>query len=441
MAGSGSILNQLMRLKDGWVPVRPGASGGGAAATDLVPISREVPHRLVALQTDLLGGLASSASPDSAAPASRLIGLDFLRMVAVALVFLRHSEGFVATQTGWLAVVLQPLVRGGWVGVDLFFVLSGVLVSGLIFRGLHAGRPVDPTRFWIRRAFKILPPFWTYLAFLVFAEWKRSGGVPWVKWVHELIFVQNYLPGLAGQTWSLAVEEHFYLLLPIGLLALTYGERPRVDRLKWIPWVFAGLAMVALGLRGWSAKVMAYSHANHLYPTHLRLDALFCGVVLGYWRQFEPEVPQRILRRLGILAWPIALGLLLPPFLVELGETSWLTTMGLTSNFLGCALLILLVLDWRWAGIHPDPWWLRAGAAVGGWSYCIYLWHLEWIGRAAFYGGGRLPWWLLMAISGVGSMATGALLTWIIERPALRLRDRLFPSQAPTADRVPASSP
>lgn len=213
-----------------------------------------------------------------------------------------------------------------------------------------------------------------------------------------------------------------------------------MGRLRWIPWFFVSGAVLLLGLRGWTAQAAGYSHATHLYPSHLRLDSLLCGVVLAYWRQFEPEVPEWILRRLGRLAWPLALLCLLPPFLVDLGSSSWLTTAGLTSNFLGCALLILLMLERRRGGIGPRPWWFRAGAVVGGWSYCIYLWHLEWIGRAAFYGQGRLPWWLLMAVSGIGSVATGALLTWVIERPALRLRDRLFPGQAPGELRVPASS-
>jgi peptidoglycan/LPS O-acetylase OafA/YrhL len=100
------------------------------------------------------------------------------------------------------------------VGVDLFFVLSGFLISGLLFREYIERGKIDLKRFWIRRSLKIYPPFYALL--LATAIYSL------VKFHHvtsailgDVFFVQNYLPHVWDHGWTLAVEEHFYLVLPL----------------------------------------------------------------------------------------------------------------------------------------------------------------------------------------------------------------------------------
>lgn len=322
----------------------------------------------------------------------------------------------------WTGRGFEILARGGWIGVDLFFVLSGFLVSGLVFRELDAGGRVQVGQFWLRRAFKILPSFWFYLLFVVLVTAWREGSVPWGRWGVEMLFLQNYLPGLAGHTWSLAVEEHFYWILPVGL-GVMFGR----GRYGALPWVFLVICVMAMGLRGWTAGALEYDHRTHLYPTHLRLDALCCGVMLRHFHQHASATWRRCLDGMGVWSWFLVVLMLSPAFFVPLGSSRALMVFGLAGNFLGFALLISLVLRHGLPTQGLGGIWVRAMAKVGTWSYGIYLWHLEILGRLEHYGMGKLPPELLWVLGLGASIGVGALVTQWIERPVLRMRDRFFP--------------
>jgi peptidoglycan/LPS O-acetylase OafA/YrhL len=151
----------------------------------------------------------------------RNLGLDLLRLVAVVLVMGAHFRKL-PDEARWF---LTPWSRGGWIGVDLFFVLSGFLVSGLLFREHARTGRIDVRRFLFRRAWKIYPAFWLMIGLTLFVQVfikPLPAGPPTLQaTLAEFMFVQNYVPGLWGHTWSLAVEEHFYILLAVlfGLLA------------------------------------------------------------------------------------------------------------------------------------------------------------------------------------------------------------------------------
>lgn len=243
--------------------------------------------------------------------------------------------------------------------------------------------------------------------------------MPWGRGLAEVLFLQNYLPGLAGHTWSLAVEEHFYWLLPVGLLLLF-----RHGRYRALPWVFLAICGVSLVLRGWTALSLPYEHRTHLYPTHLRLDALFCGVLIRHLHVHAHSDWLRFMAWLGHWGWLVSTILLAPAFCISLGTHWALTVFGLTGNLLGFALLISLML---WRGL-PETGWagnlVRSVAKVGTWSYGIYLWHLEILGRLEHYGMSRMPAEVLLLVGVGASIAVGAWVTRWIERPFLRIRER-----------------
>ena len=132
---------------------------------------------------------------------NRLRELDFLRGIAIILVLLRHQALFEFTS------------EMGWIGVDLFFVLSGFLVSGLLFREYIKFGNIKPMRFLIRRGYKIYPIYYLSV-FIYLTPYLLNGNFPLWKLLHESIFIQNYTKGLGyinPASWSIAVEEHFYL--------------------------------------------------------------------------------------------------------------------------------------------------------------------------------------------------------------------------------------
>jgi len=357
----------------------------------------------------------------------RLMSLDALRCLAVLLVIFRHAEGLIQTSDSWLRPLVEPIARMGWMGVDLFFVLSGFLVSGLLFSEMDRTGTIRPGRFLIRRAFKILPSFWVYIGFVALLAAWRTGRFEWKPLAAELFFVQNYFEGLAGQTWSLAVEEHSYWILPFGLMALWDRDRKKLrGGPLWIAFIL--VAVTTLSWRSWLAWTAEYRHVTHLYPTHLRLDAIFSGVILGYWRRYHRPDYDASLRLLGRWGYLLAALALAPSALLSLERNPWVVSLGLTGNYIGFGLLIALRLE---AGT-PKKGWHRAMQNTlgygGRWSYCVYLWHLEILGRLAFYHVPHWPLEILLPLGIVGSFALGWLMTAWVERPCLRFRDRWFPS-------------
>src|SRR5438094_1957785 len=131
--------------------------------------------------------------------------LDILRAVAVLVVMGRHVE------------YCPPWHQAGWIGVDLFFVISGFLISGLLFNDYKAHGAIGLSNFYIRRGLKIYPAFYTLIFFTVAVILIQHMSLSRRQALDEVLFLQNYFAGLWPHTWSLAVEEHFYILLPLLL--------------------------------------------------------------------------------------------------------------------------------------------------------------------------------------------------------------------------------
>jgi peptidoglycan/LPS O-acetylase OafA/YrhL len=229
-------------------------------------------------------------------------GLDSLRAIAVIWTMLFHSflVGGLGEDWAWLQ-------RYGWMGVDLFFVLSGFLIGAQVLAPLARGERFSFGDFWLRRAFRILPAFWAVLAvYLLWPEFREARGMePW--WAFAGFFVNltiDYGRNAAfSHAWSLCVEEHFYLLFP--LLALGFA------RLR----SGAALAMfcVALVLGGIALRSAIWLHFDALapdynwfveeiyYPTWNRLDGLLAGVLLAVWKTYRPDAWSRAAARANLV--------------------------------------------------------------------------------------------------------------------------------------------
>ncbi len=225
----------------------------------------------------------------------RLYGLDNLRALAISIVFLFHYFILSSGQPNWL----PSFAKFGWTGVDLFFVLSGFLISSQLFAQIKQGENISFSQFFLKRFFRIVPVFWVtvglYFCFPFFRE-KESLPQLWKL----LTFTQNLGLNLKdfgtfSHCWSLCVEEHFYLILPLILIFLQ-----RVKGLKKSYWV-----LIALFLLGFVFRIYSFNHfylpkieENNnwmywykytYYPTYNRLDGLLIGVSIAGVYHFLPN--------------------------------------------------------------------------------------------------------------------------------------------------------
>jgi peptidoglycan/LPS O-acetylase OafA/YrhL len=363
--------------------------------------------------------------------ATRVAAVDILRCVAVMLVLGRH---LVADLSPWpppLRHVLVTWRRGGWVGVDLFFVLSGFLVSGLLFREHVRYGTIRVGRFLARRGFKIYPAFYVFLVVSFLLAPRSVPRTIGAGFLSEALFVQNYGPALFSHTWSLAVEEHFYLFVA-ALLVVLYRLRPRDgDPFRLVPAVYllmaggmlAGRLLLATRLPEFDAK-------RQLYPSHLRMDSLMLGVCLSYLYHYRHERLAALVRGRGGILFGSGLLLLLPAFVFDLEATPFVYTWGLTLFALGSALLLVVPVMLEWA---PSGRFATLLARLGSYSYSIYLWHtfvaFTVVQRPAVQLGlepGSPP---VVVAYLVLSLLVGTALSWAVERPMLRVRDQLLPSR------------
>ena len=361
----------------------------------------------------------------------RLPQLDVLRGVAILLVLLRHPV-FASQDAGPLSGVATLLERFGWTGVDLFFVLSGFLIGGLLFVEIGSTGGLRVRRFLVRRAFKIWPAYILLLLFLLVQGYRHAtphwAGVR--PLIPNLIHLQNYLGTPQWPTWSLAVEEHFYLALPVLLILLI-----RTGRMHRLPWIIGIICLVCLGLRCLNLRRPFYFF-THVSPTHLRVDSLCFGVLLAYFYHVKPAVLAFAKRSPGLV---FGIGLLLvSPMIWIVGEHPFVWTIGFTLLYLGYGCVVI-------ASVHADHGFLGAVfhnpvakllAYVGFFSYSIYLWFnpvahdfiiMRW-GRFGVHGA--IGWMVDLLAYAALATVVGIVAARLVELPALAIRDRFFPSRA-----------
>ncbi|MGZ3710033.1 MAG: acyltransferase family protein, partial [Bdellovibrionota bacterium] len=216
---------------------------------------------------------------------NRLPGLDLLRALAIALVVPFHYSRGVENRLGFVG-------RFGWIGVDLFFVLSGYLIGKQLFLELRERGEPRLSKFYLRRAFRILPAYLAVVAlYFLLPGFKDGSSLP-PLWKF-LTFTQNLgldrtLTSSFSNAWSLCVEEHFYLVLP--LLTWLWFRKRSFSPVAMIAVLIA--AGMAYRLSVWKflyvpAKLISERENTRIYfewyyyPTPARLDGLLGGVSLA----------------------------------------------------------------------------------------------------------------------------------------------------------------
>ncbi len=371
-----------------------------------------------------------------ATPAHRSRAIDALRGMAVVLVLFRHPV--LAPETaGKLRPLATFLHRFGWTGVDLFFVLSGFLIGGLLLTESRRSGTVDVRRFLIRRAFKIYPGYVALIGYAIIFHIRHEHvgwGIALRAFAPNFFHVQNYIGSPQGHTWTLAVEEHFYLLLPLVVLWL--ARRGSLSRIPLIT-LLVIVGCTALRLLNLGRPFNAFTHMS---PTHLRIDSLFFGVLLAHWHGARPNALKFLMARPELL---ILTGIsLVSPFAVvdQTHPFSWTVGYGFLYTGYGCLLMGIVALSERGSSPIPFAGPITFGLAIIGFnSYSIYLWHTLFALAPVEHRlavGWLLNWtpawrWCaaMMTYASVATLA-GIVMATVIERPMLAFRERCFPSKS-----------
>lgn len=361
----------------------------------------------------------------------RLPGLDTLRALAVLVVVLYHLTIF-----GELPERLLPVSYFGWMGVDLFFVLSGYLIGLQVLRPYARGRRPSLRDFWLRRAFRILPAYLVVLA-LYFAvpAWRESPHLPAVGKL--LTFTMNFGFTFArrgfSHAWSLCVEEHFYLALPLLIAALM--RKPRTSRAIVL---VACVVMFGIALRAW--LVARYPDAvwqKIYYPTYTRLDGLVAGVSLAAVRVFRPGWWARLEHRGHALLFAGVECVAAEVWMLRRydlgnseGSAKWAVIVGFPLLAWGLGMIVASALSRN--GLLAR-WRVPGAQTLATLAFSLYLTHKEiaHLVRTVFPHITDAKGWQSWMLYTVFCLAAAALLYLLVERPALRLRDRILKHTPP----------
>jgi peptidoglycan/LPS O-acetylase OafA/YrhL len=323
--------------------------------------------------------------------------LDGLRGVAILLVLVCH--------------VLDPLRPGafhtvGAAGVTVFFTLSGFLITSLLLEEVGTRRRrVDLRRFYINRALRLIPALIAAVVVLVAISSLATGYVPnpWPTLLYGANWVEAFggtLPYF-GPTWSLSIEEQFYFLWPLLLIASSRWTRG--------PLVVAGAGIAASTVLRFALYDGGAGSLRVYYGTDTQASTLLVGCVLAMWVHHGLREPTG--------TWVVPAGLV--------GLSSLVLVHAYAVGDLWVPTLVPLVaaaMIWEAAHRPRGPLMASALRYVGRRSYAIYLWHVGLLWLVALAAGGAS---LLTGLVGLGLTLVVAEASWqLVERPFMRLKSR-----------------
>lgn len=345
--------------------------------------------------------------------------LDGLRAVSILAVLIHH----------WNLIAESPLLPWGSLGVDVFFVVSGFLITSLLVEEYSAASTISLKKFYMRRALRLLPALFLAISvvgvialiigpaalgltplrsasLLYFTNWVRAYE-PWRLWVFS-------------HFWSLAIEEQFYVAWPLALLALLRGRfRPQT-----IIYVVIGLAVLSVSLR--SVMYAGGVPINRIYHgSDTRADGLLIGCALSLILHWIPGAFQN---ETAIKKFSYA-GVIVLASMMQIGTERLIYYTGFALAGLSAAAIIVRVVQLPPPAFltHPVSLW------IGRRSYGLYIWH--W---AIFYltrmilGKG----WLAVAVGTILTFVVAGLSYRYVELPFLRLKRRYTAQPSPQLSHV-----
>ncbi|WP_165848028.1 acyltransferase family protein [Paraburkholderia lacunae] len=368
---------------------------------------------------------------------SKIEALDGIRGAAVLMVMLYHFAHVTRVSHSGIDAIFYKVALTGWVGVDIFFALSGFLISGILLRSKNSDGYLRS--FYGRRALRIFPLYYLYLGFLFFVLYplisnKVSGAESakvaaaldaWPWFVFYLSNVKQAIAGVffgagAGHLWSLAIEEQFYFIWP--LIVLLASEIALIY--VCIGLLFLGLIVrIYLSMHGVSPEVI------YVF-TPGRIDGLISGSLLAVF------VHRNLLRpTCFLLKGPPAAFLLFIVALIAFGSRAEASPLIYTVGFSILALIVAGLINSARYSSTRSVFRTRALMLMGKYSYALYIIHpiireaaLRMLGKPRLLFGSQLPWQVAFSAGCVCMSIIAALISWhIVEKHFMALKDRLFP--------------
>lgn len=345
-------------------------------------------------------------------------GLDTLRALAILMVIPFHLWQLLRGE--FVGSAVKSVVKHGWAGVDLFFVLSGFLIATQLFQLLRNESRVDFRRFYLKRMLRILPSY--YFVILIYYLWPGFREKPDLGPAGSFVFFwMNYRDTASGfsHAWSLCVEEHFYLLFPACVALCT--SRPRLFR----PELMLTLALLAeplLRLYLWSIERPFFPFVYRQSHTHF--DGLLVGIGLALIRFARPLWWEKLTSKpwLMLILGAIVVG----------GGMALYTDLHRASAY----ALSLSLVGWGFgfvlvAAMSPSFWLARVkipgAATIAALAFALYLTHKQMIHLATVIVGDYMEQKLATILLAMAlSIAAASAIHYGIEKPVLAFRDKIL---------------
>ena len=352
--------------------------------------------------------------------AGRLASLDGWRAFSIILVLGSHcirSNGFPAE--------LLPVfsIFDGSLGVRMFFIISGFLITWLMLKEKETTGSISLKNFYIRRALRILPVYYTFLLALLLLQIFTPFSQQPVHWLGNLTFTTNFTGATwsSGHLWSLAVEEQFYFLWP-GVFCITSRINTRLTMLVLaFPVIVAPLIRVVICKNWHPASLNGF--INH-YSFIANFDSLAFGCISAFLLYHKSEMLQNcFLKHHWRIMLAAVLLMIAPYFLAYMKIPARLLAFsGASLQAIGFSVLMLNSVLFP-ARLGNNLLNLKYCVRLGVLSYSIYIWHQIFCTNPATFGLGNNMWmsfplWIL------SSLATATVSYYCLERPILNLRHR-----------------
>jgi peptidoglycan/LPS O-acetylase OafA/YrhL len=366
--------------------------------------------------------------PDESLPArtpsmSRIPSIDGLRALSIFLVLALHTLQHFGI-SHHVSFMWYAIFDGG-TGVYIFFVISGYLITSLLLNEQQKRGSVSMRGFYLRRAMRILPPLYVYVAVIALLGWAGRLVLDRIDILSSLFFVRNYVSSSMWSLehfWSLSTEEQFYLIWPTILL-LYLRKHGLAGRLA------AGKFALVVILVSPFVRVFCYRYATNQYVHdpygfHMNADCLMFGCIVALL-QGTPHF-ERLYAFATKIWW-------IPPAVILLSDTLsarfqnyWQMPFGFTFCGAGIAFFLL------WCVRNPTSIVGRILNArpvvhIGHLSYSIYLWQtlfLHYLNVTVF--GSSLKFLTIFPISWLAILCVAEMSFYLVEQPSLRLRGRLI---------------
>lgn len=356
----------------------------------------------------------------------RIYGLDILRFWAILLVIISHSRTFIEH----FLPNFTPYLKVGKYGVELFFVLSGFLIGRILMKivlneGLNSK---SVRRFWSRRWFRTLPAYFATLILLFIVQYFYNAGQENFSYKY-LLFIQNFtteIPDFFNVSWSLSIEEWFYLSLPF-VIFLGIALSGSKERGLLVATFFFFITFFILRL----FKILN-SDMNIERIVIYRLDSMAYGIFMAYLFTFKKDFflgKARVMFKIGIVLTMLSLIL----YYIYRLEVDWHQIIHFPLTSIGFALLLPFATTIKKRALTVPQKFISRVSII---SYSMYLLHVDFAMRPLKYLGLKMEWFdnvlytlILLTIYFLLSYILAFLSYLLIEQPFLNLRDKYFPSR------------